>query len=92
MSNIARLSEVNVVETRYDVVCMMMAMPGPSRALSVATGYDYNSRKFSGDLRVIETNSGCWQHEHTSPKYEQERLLAATVMGALKILSTEIAN
>jgi len=92
VSNIVRLSDADIVSTRSDVVCMMMLMPGPSRALSIATGYDYNTRKFSGDLRIVETNSGCWDFEHTSPKYEHDRILAATVMGALEILSIELSN
>jgi hypothetical protein len=71
---------------------MMMPMPAPNRALSIATGYDYNTRTFTGALRVIETNSGCWDFEHTSPKYEHDRNLAASVMGALEILSIELAN
>lgn len=90
--DIIALSNAKVKVTHSDVVCMMMPMPGPNTALLVRAGYTYDTESFTGALRTVETNTGCWASSHTSLENEYDRQTAASLMSALNILALQLAN
>lgn len=90
--DIIALSNAEVKTTYSQIVCMMMPMPGPNSALLIRAGYDYQSEEFSGVLRTVESNTGCWAHSHTSLKNEYDRQTSASLMAALNILALQLAN
>ncbi len=88
--NVIALSNAEIKTTYSDVVCMMMPLAGPSPSLYIKSGYDHSSGAFGGDLRVVESNTGCWAHEHINLVNEYDVRTAATITASLQVLAFQL--
>lgn len=92
LQNIISLNDAKTKTTYSEYVCMMMPAPGPNPALFVRGGYNYQSQAFSGKIRVLESNTGCWAHSRTSLEHDYDRKTAGQLMGQLQILAVQFAK
>jgi hypothetical protein len=85
------LSTAELKQTHQDVVCMMMPLAGPSRALKVRRDYDYETETFKGELVTVNDNTGCWSPFHTTLANEWEQTLADQLEITLNALALQLA-
>lgn len=88
---IANLSTAEVKTTHQDFVCMMIPMPGPSKALKIRRGYDYQTQTFAGALEAVNDNTGCWSHTHVNFANEWDQQTADALETALEVLALQLA-
>ncbi|MCB9254476.1 MAG: hypothetical protein H6617_07315 [Bdellovibrionaceae bacterium] len=86
-----QLSNAKLDIRRQDIVCMMIAPPGPSEDLSVRSGYD-REIGFTGELRQVQTQRGCWAHLHVTPEQEHLKLIAYQLIGQLNALTHQAVS
>ncbi|MEZ4751266.1 MAG: hypothetical protein R3B54_11790 [Bdellovibrionota bacterium] len=86
-----QLSNAKLNIRRQDIVCMMIAPPGPSEDLSIRADYD-REIGFTGELRQVLTQRGCWAHIHVSPEQEHLKFVAYQLVGQLNALTHQAVS
>lgn len=79
------LANIEVVETHYQIVCMMMPQPTLSD-LSVPA-YDWEKGTFNRSMRKILSASGCWVSDKVAPKDDYNLEPAQVLRAQLVILA-----
>jgi hypothetical protein len=82
------LSNADIEEHHAQVVCMMM-MPASQSDLSVSTAEE---GIFTGDIRLVLTEQGCWNSHKVFPTEEYIRGYANLLKGVLEVLVYESAK
>ena len=88
-SKIISLSDAKTKVIFSEIVCMMMPPLGPNPALFVASGYNYETNTFAGDLRVVASNTGCWDPSKTSLVNDWDITTAGSLEGALEAIALQ---
>lgn len=89
-TQVVSISNAPIKRVQAEIVCMMM--PGPAQAndhLSVARGYDWNSRSFLGDLELVMGPQGCWVRNPVFPANERAAGQARALKASIKLLTLE---
>ena len=88
LRQVTMLSGTEVETTHATVLCMMLPAFGQGRhVLQVRSGYDWETKGFTGDLVTIDNNAGCWQSLHIQPKDDADRTTAKVLEGELQVIA-----
>ncbi|MBL7689209.1 MAG: hypothetical protein JNJ49_14330 [Bdellovibrionaceae bacterium] len=85
LSDAVNLSLAKVVESHFELICMMMPQLWLSR-LSVS-GYDSTTRTFDSQLRLVLTDLNCYMADKTMPEVESDMKAAEKFREVLVVLA-----
>jgi len=91
-SMIQQLANAETERHVSEIVCMMMPMPGPSRALFVRRGYEWQTESYTGELEEVLSNSGCWDPIRITLKHQYNLASAHALMSAIEMITLQVLN
>jgi len=91
-SRISTLSRAKITERFPQIVCMMIAPPGPVSDLSVRKDFDYQTGTATGDMKVVLTQPGCWRMYHAFPATPHAMNAAHYLKGSVMSLARQMLH
>ncbi len=85
LGNAMFLGNIETVTNNKIIVCMMLKVP--SLADLRVAAYDYDTEKYSSDLQLILTDSGCSIHHTVVPKEFYHQTAAESLRAQMVILA-----
>lgn len=87
------LSDAEIETYESEVVCMIAVSPAQmTDHLSVASGWDWQKKTFTGESRLVLGPEGCWVRSHTFPKSEWKANAARGLKKLLKFMALDIGG